>query len=159
MNSLSRILAGGLIGLGVASGGYLAGDNVITEDFTAITTGASYRGERWSWTGRAEARDGTQADRVGLTTAMLRQIGEGRAFGGQFSWHKARSKNDGVRTEAMALALSWAHRPSSSDFSFLDKLELRSDKVKNAVFGESGPIGGAPLLLSGNAVSKRIINS
>ena len=54
---------------------------------------------------------------------------------------------------------SWAHRPADSQWSWLEKLEFREDKVRNAVSGQSGPIGGAPLLVDGNVTSRRIINS
>jgi uncharacterized repeat protein (TIGR01451 family) len=142
----------------VASGGFLGGDGSLTEDFVAMTTGATYRGERWSVAGRAEFRDGQTTNRYGLTAATLRQIGEGKAIGGSLSWFRA-TQVAGPTTESAAIALSWANRPDKSRFSFLEKLELRSDKVTGAVFGLPGPIGGAPLSVSGNAVSKRIINS
>lgn len=143
----------------VTSGGFIGTDGVLSEDFTAITTGATYRDDRWSWTGRAEARASTLSTRFGVNTAILRQVGEGRAVGGQFSWFTADGKAGAPRTEAVSLAVSWAHRPSNSRFSFLEKLELRSDKVKGAIFGEAGPIGGAPLLINGDASSQRLINS
>jgi uncharacterized repeat protein (TIGR01451 family) len=142
----------------VASGGFLGTDGAITEDFTAVTTGATYRGERWSVAGRAEYRAGQTTDRYGFTAAALRQIGEGKAFGGSLSWFRAK-QNGGPSTESAAIAVSWANRPDNSRFSFLEKLELRSDKVSGAVLGRPGPIGGAPLTISGNAISKRIINS
>jgi uncharacterized repeat protein (TIGR01451 family) len=141
----------------VSSGGFI-GSGGLTEDFTAVTAGATYRSERWSWTGRAEARQGSLGDRYGLTAATMRQIGEGRAFGGQVSLFRANSDR-GVSTETASLAVSWANRPDNSRFAFLEKLELRSDIAKNAIFGEAGPIGGAPLLVDGNVKSKRIINS
>jgi uncharacterized repeat protein (TIGR01451 family) len=142
----------------VASGGFLGTDGSLTEDFIAMTTGATYRSERWSLAGRAEFRDGQTTNRYGLTAAALRQIGEGKAIGGSLSWFRAKQLG-GPSTESAAIALSWANRPDNSRFSFLEKLELRSDKVKGAVFGQAGPIGGAPLSVSGNAVSRQIINS
>ena len=142
----------------VASGGFLGTDRTLSEDFNAVTAGASYRGKDWSITGRGEYRDGDTTNRYGVQFAGLRQIGEGRAFGGAFSWFRAKQAG-GPKTETATLALSWAHRPDDSRFSFLEKLELRSDKVTGAVLGQSGPIGGAPLTISGNAVSKRIVNS
>jgi hypothetical protein len=142
----------------VASGGFIGIDNVLAEDFTAVTAGATYRGDRWSLTGRAEYRAGDLGDRYGITMAGLRQIGEGRAFGGALTWFRAK-QNGGPRTDAKALALSWAYRPDDSRFAFLEKLELREDSVKGAVFGQPGPIGGAPLTIAGDAKSKRIINS
>ncbi len=142
----------------VASGGFLGTDGSLSEDFTAVTTGATYRTKDWSLTGRAEYRDGATTNRYGLTIAGLRQVGEGRAFGGAFSWFRA-AQAGGVKTETAAIAVSWAHRPDDSRFAFLEKLELRSDKVSGAVIGLPGPIGGAPLSIEGNAISKRIINS
>lgn len=142
----------------VASGGFLGSDGTLTEDFVAVTSGASYHGERWSWTGRAEWRDGDTTQRYGLTTAILRQIGEGKAVGGALNWFKAKQDGGASTTTAQA-EISWANRPSGSQWSFLNKTEYRYDSVKNATAGLPGPVGGAPLLVSGDVKSTRIINS
>ncbi|RHW16407.1 DUF11 domain-containing protein [Sphingomonas gilva] len=141
-----------------ASGGHLGSDGSIAEDFTALTAGATYRGDRWSWTGRAEVRSGDSGDRWGVTTAALRQIGEGRALGGQASFFHADAPT-GATTETARIAISWAHRPAASDWALLDKLELKSDSITGAVIGAPGPIGGAPVLVDGDALSRRVINS
>jgi uncharacterized repeat protein (TIGR01451 family) len=142
----------------IGTGGFVGAGGVITEDFTAVTAGATYRTDRWAIAGRAEVRASETGDRYGITASALRQIGEGRAFGGSLSWFRANSKT-GVATDAKSIALSWAHRPDDSRFTFLNKLELRSDSVTGAVLGGAGPIGGAPLTVSGDVSSKRIINS
>ena len=142
----------------VASGGFIGTDGALTEDFTAVTAGATYRGDRWSLASRAEFRAAERSDRYGLTISALRQLGEGRALGGQFSWFRANG-NAAPTTQATSLALSWANRPDDSRWSWLEKLELRSDSVSGAVAGLPGPIGGAPLLVTGNASTKRVINS
>ncbi|MBC2777561.1 DUF11 domain-containing protein [Parasphingopyxis marina] len=144
----------------VASGGFVGnGTNpVLTEDFLATTFGATYRGDRWSWAGRAEYRDGEREDRYGLTTSLLRQIGEGSAVGGSFSWLRAEQEG-GPSSEITALEVSLAHRPVWSDWSFLNKLELRSDSVDNAIAGQPGPIGSAALIATGDLRSRRIVNS
>lgn len=144
----------------VASGGFIGnGTNpILTEDFTAVTAGATYRGERWSWAGRAEYRDGERENRYGLTTSLLRQIGEGSAVGGAFSWLRA-EQDGGATSEVTSLEISVAHRPAYSDWSFLNKLELRSDEITNAVAGQPGPVGSAPLLVNGDQRSRRIVNS
>jgi uncharacterized repeat protein (TIGR01451 family) len=142
----------------VASGGFLGSDGTLTEDFLAVTGGATYRGDRWSWTGRAEWRDGDTTKRYGLTTAVLREIGEGKAVGGALSWFKAKAEGGATTTTAQA-EVSWAHRPADSQWSFLNKTEYRYDAVKNATAGLPGPIGGAPLLVSGDVKSTRVINS
>ena len=142
----------------VAAGGFVGTDGTLTEDFTAITGGATYRGDRWSWTGRAEYRTGDRSDRYGVTTSALRQLGEGQALGGLGSWFVAKDVA-GTRTETAQLAVSWARRPDNSRFAWLEKLELRSDTLTGAIAGTAGPIGGAPLLINGNAASRRAINS
>ena len=142
----------------VASGGFIGNDRALTEDFTAVTAGATYRGDRWSLASRAEFRAADRSDRYGLTISALRQLGEGRALGGQFSWFRANG-NAAPTTQTTSLALSWANRPDDRRWSWLEKLELRSDSVSGAVAGLPGPIGGAPLLVTGKASTKRVINS
>lgn len=142
----------------IASGGFLGSDGSLAEDFTAITAGATWRSTFWSFAGRGEVRDGATTNRYGLTLSGLRQIGQGRAFGGAFSWFRA-TDNRGIETQAISAALSLAHRPDNSRVAILNKLELRSDRVTGAQLGQTGPIGGAALTISGNASSKRVINS
>jgi uncharacterized repeat protein (TIGR01451 family) len=141
----------------VASGGHLGGNGSLSEDFTAVTTGATYRSGPWSLTGRAEYRAGGQGDRYGFTAAALRQIGDGQAAGGALNWFTAKGPN-GAETRTANLQLSWAHRPAGSRWSFLEKLELREDRVEGAIAGAAGPIG-LPLTVTGNARSRRMVNA
>ncbi len=142
----------------VASGGFLSSDGALTEDFTAVTAGATYRGERWSWATRGEYRNGDTNNRYGLTSSLLRQISEGVAIGAAVSYFNA-DQEGGAQTEALASEFSWAYRPSNSRWSILDKAEFRYDAIRNAVAGTAGPIGGAALTVSGDATSRRLINS
>ncbi|HEX6377227.1 MAG TPA: hypothetical protein VFZ91_16065 [Allosphingosinicella sp.] len=142
----------------VASGGFIGdGGGTLTEDFTALTAGATYRAGDWSVTGRAEYRAGDQGDRYGATAAALRQIGDGEAVGGAFNWFVARDAA-GAETRTANLRFSWAHRPAGSRWSWLDKLELREDRVQGAVDGRPGPIG-IPLAINGDARSRRMVNA
>lgn len=142
----------------VASGGFLGGNNVLTEDFLAISTGATWRADRWTLTGRAEYRDGELANRYGLTLGGLRQLGEGRALGALFTYAKASGSGTAPTTEVIQFEMSWAHRPADSRISWLNKSEFRSDKVRDAVAGQAGSIGGA-LTIDGDATSRRLLNS
>lgn len=142
----------------VASGGFLDGYGSITEDFLAVTAGATWRNEDWSITGRAEYRDGELADRTGATLGALRRIGEGSAFGGLLTWAKAEGTTL-ASTEVLSAEVSWAHRPADSRWSFLNKLEFRLDQVDGARTGERPAIGGPALTITGDARSRRLINS
>ncbi len=142
----------------VASGGFVGGGaGTITEDFIALTAGATYRAGRWSATARAEYRAGDQGDRYGFTAAALRQLGEGEAVGGALNWFVAKGA-EGAETRTSNLQVSWAHRPAGSRWSWLEKLELREDRVTGAVAGRPGPIG-IPLAISGDARSRRLVNA
>ncbi|MDZ3830973.1 MAG: hypothetical protein U0S50_04040 [Sphingopyxis sp.] len=143
----------------IASGGFLGNSAMLTEDFTAISAGATYRAERWTLTGRAEYRGGETVDRYGLTIGGLRQLGEGRALGALLNWTVADGGASAPSTRTLRLELSWAHRPAASSLSWLTKAEVRLDKVQNAIAGRPGPIGGAALTIDGNAESRRLLNS
>ncbi len=158
---MGGIRAGDVLNAGqpAASGGFLAGNGTLTEDFVAVSTGATYRADRWTITGRAEYRDGELANRYGLTLGGLRQLGEGRALGALFTYAKASGAGTTPSTEVIQFELSWAHRPADSRLSWLNKTEVRSDKVRDAVAGQAGPIGGAALTIDGDATSRRVINS
>ena len=142
----------------VASGGYLGSNGSLTEDFVAVTAGATYRSEDWSLVSRAEYRDGDLSKRYGFTSAVLRQLGEGNSLGALGSIFVAEG-SDGTSTRVIEAEGSWAYRPVDSQWAWLEKLEFREDRVRNATAGEPGPIGGAPLLVSGDVTSRRIINS
>ena len=142
----------------VRTGGFLGSGNLLTEDFLAVTAGASYRDEDWSWVSRAEYRDGDVATRYGFTSAVLKQTGEGSAVGALGSIFVAEDET-GTSTRVIEAEASFAHRPVDSSWSLLEKLELREDRVRGARLGTAGPIGGAPLLVDGNVTSRRVINS
>jgi uncharacterized repeat protein (TIGR01451 family) len=142
----------------VASGGFLASNGAISEDFIALTAGATYRKDDWSWASRGEYRFGEFGDRYGINTAALKQIGNGSSLAGLFSYFKAET-NGGVETSTIEGEFSWAHRPDDSRWSFLNRLEFREDSVRNAIAGEAGPIGGVALNVSGDVSSRRVINS
>lgn len=143
----------------VASGGFLGSAGTITEDFVAISGGATYRADRWTLTGRAEYRDGETADRYGVTLGGLRQLGEGRALGALFTWAKASGAGTTPTTEVMQFEMSWAHRPAMSRVSWLNKSEFRSDKLRGGIAGQPGPISGPSLTIDGDATSRRVLNS
>ena len=142
----------------VSSGGFLSSTGALTEDFIALSAGATYRSDLWSWASRAEYRAADTGDRYGFTSAILRQIGQGSAIGGLVSYFNARLDN-GPATRTTSAELSWAHRPDASRWTWLDKIEFNEDKVRDAVSGRAGPIGGALLTVDGNVTSRRVINS
>lgn len=161
----SRTLGGGISPLDtinpahpVSSGGHLGQDGSLGEDFTAATLGAAWQKDLWSARVRGEYRDGEVADRKGVTAAAIRQLGEGSVVGSGFLWTKATSPG-GASSEIRDAQVSLAHRPSGSEFSFLSKIEYRSDEVHDAVAGADTPVGPSRLTVTGDARSARLIGS
>lgn len=144
----------------VASGGTLGsgGTDSIVEDFTALSAGATWRADHWSATGRAEYRAGQMVDRSGLVLGLVRQLGGGSMLGAGLTWAAA-ARTDGPATTNLNMAASLAHRPQYSPWAIFEKIELRTDSVRDAVLGEAGPIGQAPLTVSGDVTSRRVVNS
>lgn len=134
----------------------------IAEDFTAYTLGATWRSGRWSATARAELRDGELTKRKGVTFGMIRQMGEGSVVGGAVTWAQSRDAT-GAQSEVGSAAISIAHRPATSAFAFLSKLEFRSDRISGVTAatatGTGAATDGTALTVDGNARSRRIIGS
>ena len=141
-----------------SSGGTIGENGSIADDFTAVTLGGTWRGGKWSATLRGEWRDGSLAQRKGVTFGAIRQLGEGSMVGTGFTWTRAEAAG-GATSEIFDSALAIAHRPANSSFAFLTKLEFRSDSVTNAVDGEAGAAGRGLFTVSGNAHSDRVIGS
>ena len=134
----------------------------IAEDFTAYTLGATWRSGRWSATARAELRDGEITKRKGVTFGMIRQMGEGSVVGGAVAWSSMRDAT-GAMSEVGSAAISIAHRPATSAFAFLSKLEFRSDRISGVTAAKGTGTGaatdGTALTVDGNARSRRIVAS
>ena len=142
----------------VASGGYLGEGGVLTEDFTAVTLGGTYRAGLWSATARAEYRAADSADRRGFTFGAIRQLGEGSVIGTGFTYTHAKA-DGGAETTVFDGAISAAYRPANAPFAALAKLEYRMDEVINAVADDLAPTGRTALTVTGDARSRRLIGS
>lgn len=142
----------------VASGGHLGESGSITEDFTALTLGMTWRANRWTTTVRGEYRDGELSTRKGATFGAIRQLGEGATAGAGFTWTRARGI-DGTASEIINGAVALARRPDEGALATLARIEFRSDRVENATLSQPGIGGGAALSADGTARSTRVIGS
>jgi uncharacterized repeat protein (TIGR01451 family) len=133
----------------VQAGGIRDG-GALTENFVALSGGATYRAELWSWNARLEGRKADTTDRYGITSAFLRQPRDGVALSASLQAFSQRNADGstGVLADAQ---LSGAWRPLDSDWSILDKLEFRYD-------GREGGVAD-PTLASGRVRSARIVNN
>ncbi len=150
INAFQPVASGGTIGSSSGIGG--VGDS----DFTAATLGATYRAQRWSWTGRLEYRDGEREDRLGVVTSLLRTLGEGKTIASSLRAFRVRDGAGAVATQASAdLALAW--RPLDSRWSLLERLEFRHESA-DAAFDDDNVLG-VPAYGAGAQETSRIINN
>ncbi|MGB7405124.1 MAG: hypothetical protein WA906_05500 [Pacificimonas sp.] len=145
-----------------ASGGFLGGQGQLTEDFWAVSTGATYRTPTLSWNGRLEYRDG-DSRRYGATTSVLRQTTAGIALAGQASIHRITSQTggttgiDGQDGTSANVRLSGAWRPLGSRWAVLDRLEFDLQDVSSGQL--PGPFVGLGGFGPDGGTSRRIVNN
>ena len=147
----------------VASGGQLTANRYgqagsITEDFVAVTLGGTWRAGRWTTSLRGELRNGTYANRRGLTLGSIRQLGEGSVVGAGLTWTHAVA-DTGATSAVLDATVALANRPANSDFAFLSKIEYRADAITGLVAGVSDAIDTTALTTNANAQSHRLIGS
>ncbi len=142
----------------IASGGVL-GDGALTEDFFSFSGGATYRSELWSWTGRAETRNGETTERNGFMTGFLRQAQAGVAFAASAQAFET-DQATGSKGMLANVSLSWAFRPLGRRWSVLERLEFHHDELTNgAGVAGGGLFGDNSLTVNGNAKSRRFVNN
>jgi uncharacterized repeat protein (TIGR01451 family) len=135
-----------------------AGRAELTEDFWALSLGATYRGTTLSWNGRAEYRNGDAGDRYGVTTAVLRQTTGGIALAASAELFRVKTVDTttGATSSGTSalLRLSGAYRPEYSRWSLLDRLDFSLEDLAGAAL--PGPFGFTP---GAGGKSRRIVNN
>ncbi len=97
----------------VADGGSYAYDH----DFTAVSMGASYREESWSWTSRTEYRTTDSEDKWGITTGVYSEPSTGLGLSSGIQLFRVESQDDADTTNA-DVRLGLAYRPTKSALDF-----------------------------------------
>jgi uncharacterized repeat protein (TIGR01451 family) len=97
-------------------------------DYTSISGGLARQSLKTSWTGRAEARLGSN-ERFGLSTGLVHQLDEGRVWGGSANAYLL-NQYDGGRVEHGDAAFSIALRSPTSRVQILNKLEAVYDRIQ-----------------------------
>jgi len=94
-----------------------------TEDFKAISLGAGYREDDWSWTSRLERRLAGSEDKWGLYSAATGEPRKGLGLSGRLQWFRTSSVFSGNSTQA-DLRLGVVQRPFASRWTLLDRADL-----------------------------------
>jgi hypothetical protein len=99
----------------------------LDNDYTSVSAGLARQSLKTSWTGRAEARLGSDR-RYGLSTGLIHQMDNGRVWGGSATAYKL-NQNDGGQVDHADAAFSIAMRRPTDRLQFLDKLEMVYDRI------------------------------
>ncbi len=101
------------------------------EDFTAISMGAGYRADHWSWTGRVESRMADSEDKWGVISGIAGEVKPGLGLSMGMDVFNTSSKA-GEDTLDGKVRLSLAFRPKNTRWIVLDRLDYKFENRKNA---------------------------
>ncbi|WP_082543226.1 DUF11 domain-containing protein [Sphingomonas sp. Leaf339] len=139
----------------VASGGFLSTTQV-NGDYVALTLGATYRAARWSWNGRIERRDADAEKRWGITSNVLRSLGEGSTIASGLRAYRLTDRR-GATAESATADVALALRPLDSRWSVLERLVFRHERADTGFTDANGL--GVPAYGNGAQVTTRAVNN
>ncbi|UYY59231.1 hypothetical protein [Sphingomonas sp. S2-65] len=137
-------------------GSSILGQEVREGDFIALTAGANYRSETWSWNGRAEYRHSDVSQRIGLTSNLLRPLGMGKTLASSLRAYRTTDER-GRAISAVTGDLAVALRPIDSRWSLMERFTLRSEGADQGVTGNN--VLNVPTFVQGELSTFRAINS
>lgn len=134
----------------------ILGQEVREGDFIAVTAGASYRSEAWSWNGRAEYRHSDVSKRLGVTSNLLRPLGQGKTLASSLRAYRT-TDQQGRSVSSVTGDLALALRPIDSRWSLLERFTLRNESADQGV--TSNNVLDVPTFAQGELSTFRAINS
>jgi hypothetical protein len=102
-------------------------------DFTAISGGASYKEEKWSWTGRLEMRTADAEEKFGLFTGIYGEVKDGLGLGAAAQIFKTNGVA-GAKATSGDLRFSLAYRPQETAWIVLNRLDYLFDRQEGGDF-------------------------
>ncbi len=106
-----------------------------SNDFSAVSLGATRRGDSSTWVNRLEQRDSDSEDRFGAIIGWHRDLQEGIAFGVDMQLFDSTFTDNSERSNG-DLRFSLAYRPITSKWIHLNRLDYKYDIFTSAT-GES----------------------
>lgn len=102
-------------------------------DFTAVSLGAAYKEDKWSWTGRIEKRDSEFENKVGIFMGAYGEVKEELGLAATVQAFRTESPFGPDKTTGN-LRFSLAYRPKETRWILLNRLDYIFDKQKEAGF-------------------------
>ncbi len=108
-----------------------------TDDYTAFSVGLGSNDKDWSWTTRAEYRNGEIEDKTNFIAGLIRHYTNGKNVSAKLSYYNS-EKSDGDHDESIKLSFGSAWHPKEKDFVFLNRLDLiHQDKKVTSINSEN----------------------
>jgi hypothetical protein len=111
-----------------------ASGNAGREDFTAVSTGATYDVKRIVWQSRAELRVAETERKVSLLSGVVAERGDGWAWSGRGQLLGS-SADGGARATNVSLRFGLVHRPPLTRWVLLNRLDAILDESTAAASG------------------------
>jgi uncharacterized repeat protein (TIGR01451 family) len=102
-----------------------AASGIVTGDFTAVSGGLAYKDDLWSGNVRAEWRGSDTGTKVNLLAGAQRSLGKGEAVAAGLA---VLTESGATDSRNVTARLSYAYRPATSQWMFLEKLEYLEEK-------------------------------
>ncbi|WP_303905336.1 OmpA family protein [Thiohalomonas denitrificans] len=97
-----------------------------TEDFTAVSLGANYQHQSWSWTSRVEQRDAKSEDKWGFYSATAGEPRKGLGLSARLELFETQSTS-GVEEKSGDLRLGLVRRPFGRRWTILNRADYAVD--------------------------------
>ena len=105
------------------------------DDYTAFSVGLGANDEDWSWTTRAEYRNGDIEDKVNFLASVIRHYDNGKNLSARLSYYNTENENGDFDTETK-LSFGSAWHPKEKDYVFFSRLDL-IDSESSSTFNDS----------------------
>ncbi len=94
-----------------------------SEDFTAVSAGASYFVKGLTWDSRFEFRTSASEDKWGVISGVVKEQGDGLALSARGQYFQTTSSN-GLETRRAGLRLGLVHRPAQTRWIHLNRFDV-----------------------------------
>ena len=100
------------------------------DNYTAFSVGLSSNDKKWSWSTRAEIRDGNLIDRINLRAGLIRHLNNGKNLSAKLSYSDYQS-DAGDFSKNTKLSLGSAWHPKEEYFTLFTRLDIADKKTFN----------------------------
>lgn len=103
----------------------------VSDEFTALSTGASYQVKKLVWDSRFEYRTSSSEDKFGILSGIVAEKGDGWAWSARGQLLQADS-SIGVHSRRGNLRFGLVYRPARTEWIHLNRLDIINDEQRGA---------------------------